>query len=164
MAKQIERKINQLERLLPERLLVDAAWMEDHGCSRSLRKQYVDHGWLEQPARGVYRRQRGELGWEQVVISLQALLHRPVSIGGRTALELQGYAGHLSKGPRVISLYADSKLPGWLQKLPGWQVCRGISGSIPVEWVAGLVWNRWQALSGIRRQTPQNCLPSNGGS
>lgn len=119
MAKQIERKINQLERLLPEGLLVDAAWMEAHGYSRALRKQYVDHGWLEQPARGVYRRQRGQLGWEQVVISLQALLHQPVSIGGRTALELQGYAHYLSKDPRVICLYADSKLPGWLHKLPG---------------------------------------------
>jgi hypothetical protein len=32
----------------------------------------------------------------------------------------------------------------------GWQLCRGISGSIRVEWVAGFVWNQWQAWSGIR--------------
>jgi len=35
--------------------------------------------------------------------------------------------------------------------LPGWQLCRGISGSIRVEWVAGFVWNQWQAWSGIRK-------------
>ena len=34
--------------------------------------------------------------------------------------------------------------------LPGWQLYRGISGSIRVEWVAGFVWNQWQAWSGIR--------------
>ncbi|EAZ99849.1 hypothetical protein MELB17_12616 [Marinobacter sp. ELB17] len=35
--------------------------------------------------------------------------------------------------------------------LPGWQLCRGISGSFRVEWVAGFVWNQWQPWSGIRR-------------
>ncbi|SFE83502.1 hypothetical protein SAMN04487869_11998 [Marinobacter sp. DSM 26671] len=34
--------------------------------------------------------------------------------------------------------------------LPGWQLCRGISGSFRVEWVAGFVWNQWQLWSGIR--------------
>ncbi|MBE02554.1 MAG: hypothetical protein CL958_05610, partial [Euryarchaeota archaeon] len=31
-----------------------------------------------------------------------------------------------------------------------WQLCRGISGSFRVEWVAGFVWNQWQPWSGIR--------------
>jgi hypothetical protein len=35
--------------------------------------------------------------------------------------------------------------------LPGWQRCRGISGSFRVEWVAGFVWNQWQPWSGIRK-------------
>jgi len=34
--------------------------------------------------------------------------------------------------------------------LPRWQLCRGISGSFRVEWVAGFVWNQWQPWSGIR--------------
>ncbi|MCL1479556.1 MAG: hypothetical protein MH219_19525 [Marinobacter sp.] len=34
--------------------------------------------------------------------------------------------------------------------LPGWQLCRGISGSFRVEWVAGFDWNQWQPWSGIR--------------
>lgn len=37
--------------------------------------------------------------------------------------------------------------------LPGWQLCRGISGSFRVEWVAGFVWNQWQPWSGIRKLT-----------
>jgi len=119
MAIQKGNKLNQLERLLPEGLLVDAAWMEKQGYSRSLRSQYVSAGWLEQPVRSVYRRPRGTLRWEQVVISLQGLLHYPVSVGGRSALEFQGYAHYLPQSPemRTIHLYTDKKLPGWLSKL-----------------------------------------------
>lgn len=118
MTMQNGSKLNQLARELPEGLIVDAAWMERRGYSRSLRSQYVAAGWLEQPVRGTYRRPRGRLGWEQVVTSLQALLEFPVSIGGRTALEMQGYAHYLAASSREIHLYADAKPPGWLAKLP----------------------------------------------
>lgn len=118
MTEHKERKINRLLRQLPEGLLVDAGWLEDNGFSRSLRSQYVDGGWLEQPARGVYRRPRGPLAWEQVVISLQAMLDLPVSVGGRTALEFQGYAHYLRQTQQDIHLYSATKLPGWLHKLP----------------------------------------------
>ena len=118
MTEHKERKINRLQRQLPEGLLVDAGWLEANGYSRSLRSQYVAGGWLEQPARGVYRRPRGELAWEQVVISLQAMLDLPVSVGGRTALELQGYAHYLPQTQQDTHLYSASKLPGWLHKLP----------------------------------------------
>lgn len=112
-------KLNQLARELPEGLLVDAAWLERRGYSRSLRSQYVAAGWLSQPARGVYTRPRGVLGWQQIVISLQSLLDVPVSVGGRTALEQQGYAHYLPQSHQQVHLYSDAKLPGWLGKLAG---------------------------------------------
>jgi len=114
------RKLNRLEYLLPEGLLVDAAWLERQGYSRALRHQYVASGWLAQPVRGVYHRQRTISRWEQIVISLQTLMHFPVSVGGRSALELQGYAHYLPASPdiRIIHLYTDKKLPGWLSKFP----------------------------------------------
>ena len=67
-------KLNRLEHLLPEGLMVDAAWLERNGYSRALRHQYVLSGWLIQPVRGVYHRQRAISNWEQIVISLQSLL------------------------------------------------------------------------------------------
>ena len=85
--------------------------------SRSLRSQYVASGWLEQPTRGVFRRPRGDISWKQVIISLQTLLGFPVSVGGRTALELQGYAHYLSQHQKSIHLYSDKKLPSWVFKL-----------------------------------------------
>lgn len=118
MAVQIRNKLNHLAHELPEGLLVDASWLEQHGYSRSLRSQYVAAGWLSQPTRGVYCRPRGSLSWEQVVISLQTLLHTPVSVGGRSALELQGYAHYLPQSQPMIHLYSDTKLPGWVSKLP----------------------------------------------
>ena len=119
MAEQRLGKLNLLERTLPEGLLVDAAWMERHGYSTSLRSQYVSAGWLMQPARGTYKRPLGQLTWEKVVVSLQTLLGRDLSVGGRTALDLQGFSHYLSPtGPSVIHLYGVAPPPGWLAKLP----------------------------------------------
>lgn len=110
-------KINRLGRELPEGLLVDAQWLERRGYYRSLRSQYVSSGWLEQPARGVFRRPRGVVSWEQVVISLQTLMRFPISVGGRTALDMQGYAHYLRQSVKAVHVYADKKLPAWTSKL-----------------------------------------------
>jgi hypothetical protein len=118
MTEQTGGKLNQLERLLPEGLLVDAAWLSEHGYSTSLRSQYVSAGWLEQPTRQVYRRTRGSLSWEQVAISLQTLLHEDLTVGGRTALELQGFAHYLSHETKEVHLYGPKHPPSWLGKLP----------------------------------------------
>jgi hypothetical protein len=48
---------------------------------------------------------------------LQTLLELPVSVGGRSALELQGYAHYLSQTQNTIHLYGDKKLPAWVFKL-----------------------------------------------
>lgn len=118
MSEQKRGKLNFLERTLPEGLLVDAAWMERHGYSTSLRSQYVDAGWLVQPTRGTFKRPRGPLTWEKAVISLQTLLGYPVFVGGRTALELVGYGHYLRSGPQIVHLHGRSKPPAWLDKLP----------------------------------------------
>jgi hypothetical protein len=123
---QKQTKLNWLQRFLPEGLVADATWLEKHGYSRALRNKYVARGWLDQVARGVYRRPaptlqgkaRSErLRWQPVVISLQTLLGCPYTVGGRTALEMQGFAHYLSAGHREIHLYGTRKPPGWIFKL-----------------------------------------------
>lgn len=121
----MEGKLNRLQQVLPEGLVADAAWLERHGYSPALRHKYVRHGWLESPARGVYRRPQaalhrredGALRWQQVVISLQTLLGQPVTVGGRTALELQGFAHYLPAAAREVHLYGTEGLPAWVEKL-----------------------------------------------
>jgi len=117
MAKRKQAKLNHLGRILPEGLLVDAAWLGKKGYSTSLRSQYVSAGWLEQPARQVYRRPRGSLGWQQVVISLQTLLGSCLTVGGRTALELEGYAHYLPQRTKEVHLYGPERPPVWLDNL-----------------------------------------------
>ena len=118
MDRQNTSKLNQLEKLLPEGLLVDAAWLQKRGYYGQLRAQYVKHGWLTKLAPRVYSRPRGELQWEHVVISLQSLLALPLAVGGRTALELQGYAHFLPHHEREVHLYGRRPPPSWLRDLP----------------------------------------------
>lgn len=117
MAKRTDHKLNQLERDLPEGLLVDASWLQKRGYSTSLRSQYLAAGWLQQPARRVYRRPRGDLNWQQTVVSLQTLLGYALVVGGRTALELQGYAHYLAHTTSEVHLYGPKPPPGWLKTL-----------------------------------------------
>ena len=42
----------------------------------------------------------------------------PLVVGGRTALELQGFAHFLSQEPHEVHLYGKEILPGWMNKLP----------------------------------------------
>ncbi|MEX2264113.1 MAG: type IV toxin-antitoxin system AbiEi family antitoxin domain-containing protein [Bryobacteraceae bacterium] len=124
MGSQTKGKLNWLQRNLPEGLVVDASWLERHGVSRQLRRKYVMNGWLLSHARGVYCRpasseKNDPLPWQQLVISLNALLNLPVSVGARTALELQGFGHYLSaSGPREAHLYTNQNLPGWVSHVP----------------------------------------------
>ena len=122
-------KLNHLQYDLPEGLVVDAGWLERHGYSSALRSKYTAHGWLEQVARGVYRRpaaklstpdnKDGSLRWQHVVISLQTVLQRSLTVGGRTALELQGFAHYLGAVEfREVHLYGNERPPTWITKLP----------------------------------------------
>ena len=118
MTMRSDGKLNRLQHELPEGLLADAAWMEAHGYSSALRNQYVRAGWLESPARRVYRRSRASLTWQQVIISLQTVLGYALTVGGRTALEQQGYAHYLSADMREVHIYGPKPPPTWLDDLP----------------------------------------------
>jgi hypothetical protein len=117
MSKQIRSAINWLEQRLPEGLLVDSGWMTSNGYSTSLRSQYVQAGWLSQPARRVYQRARGPLTWQHVVISLQTLLARDLTVGGRTAMELHGFAHYLQATTGAVYLHGPTPPPTWLEDL-----------------------------------------------
>lgn len=92
--------------------------MEAHGYSSALRSQYVRSGWLYCPARRVYRRSRTPLSWQHAVVSLQRVLGLPLVVGGRTALEGQGYAHYLPAREREVHLYGPLRPPTWLGQLP----------------------------------------------
>src|ERR1700722_20538501 len=96
MDAQRSARLNRLLRALPEGFLADSTWLQAQGLSRSSLRDYVDRGWLERIAPRVYRRPgqmaMEPLRWDVVVLSLQRLMHKSVHVGGRTAVELSGYA------------------------------------------------------------------------
>jgi hypothetical protein len=110
--------LKRLQYDLPEGLVAPAAWLAGKGYSHQLLKKYRDHGWLESPVRGVYRRPGPPLKWQHVVGSLQNLLELPVHVAGRTALEMQGLAHYLrlSRG-ETIHLCSPEPLPKWIDRL-----------------------------------------------
>lgn len=127
MSYQNRDKLNRLQRLLPEGLMADAAWLTREGYPSPLRSRYVASGWLEPVVRGVFRRplhvpgvgEPAPLAWQHVVVSLQLVLERAVVVGGRTALEMQGFGHYASSGPPgEVHVYGDDGAPGWLGKLP----------------------------------------------
>jgi hypothetical protein len=117
MVRQKKDRLNQLQKDLPEGQLIDTSWLKAHGYSRQLWNHYVARGSLEQPVRGVFRRPRGRLTWQEVVVSLQTALHYPLVVGGRTALELQGFAHYLPRDTTEVHLYGPKPPPAWLSKL-----------------------------------------------
>jgi hypothetical protein len=82
----------------------------------------VDGGWLERMGSRVYRRPgqvaNSPLRWDVVVLSLQQIMHKALHVGGRTAVELSGYAHYLEAGESpTVYLYGQAA-PSWLAKLP----------------------------------------------
>jgi hypothetical protein len=116
MVRRKSKRLN-LEHELPEGLLVDAAWLRRHHYSRQLWNHYVATGLLELVAPRVFRRPRGALTWQHIVVSLQTLLRQPLVVGGRTALELQGYAHYLARETKEVHLYGPKRPPTWLKAL-----------------------------------------------
>ena len=104
-----------LEQILPEGLVVDRKWLYAQGYERSTVDYFLRSGRLERVKRGVYRRPGPPLKWQHWVYALQKMgidLH----VGGRSALDIQGYAHYLEVGrsKKTISLYGKGKLPAWL--------------------------------------------------
>ncbi len=122
MGIQRHAKLNKLHQILPEGLPVDSNWLQKQGYSRQLIAKYLRHGWLASPVRGVYRRDSAMIDqqrWEPMVISMQTLLEAPVTVGGRTALELHGLSHYLSmSAPSEVHLYGTEPPPSWVNKLP----------------------------------------------
>lgn len=114
-----QSKLNRLQTELPAGLLASASWLREHGYYRQLLDHYVSSGWLESPARGIYRRPGTSPKWQHVVTSLLLTEKLPLHIGGATALEHSGF-GHYARmrGAETIKLFGPPRLPAWARALP----------------------------------------------
>ena len=149
-----------LENTLPEGLVVDRAWLHGRGFSRPRVDYYLRAGRLQAVARGAYRRPGPPLKWEHLVYSLQ-MLGYPVHVGGRAALELQGYTHYLPLGgTQCIDLYGVRHLSPWLLAMdaPVRFEIHGLQlfSELPAEALTAKPFGHWDWL--VRYATPELAL------
>ena len=86
--------------------------------SRDLLVRYKNSGWLEPFGRGAYIRSGDKINWLGALYTLQTQLRLPVHAGGKTALELKGYAHYLPAKQNKVFLYGPRgvTLPSWFKQ------------------------------------------------
>lgn len=113
-----EGKLNTLQKVVRPGLVASTAVLSDHDYSTSLLSHYVNRGWLESPARGVYRVPGPPLKWQSVVASLQLNEGSWSHVGGAAAIVQRGL-GHYARlgGAETIQLYGPEPLQHWVNKV-----------------------------------------------
>lgn len=118
MGEQKRSKLNLLLQGLNEASLVSARWLRANGYSSSLVARYVQSGWLQSPARGVYALPRSKPSWDGVLRTLQQSERMRIHVGGRFALAWQGHEHYLRLGGTTrVDVYGADRLPGWAKQL-----------------------------------------------
>lgn len=118
-----QTKINQLLQKQPSGTVFLSSWMEEQGISRDLQKRYKAGGWLESIGTGAMIRKGDKVNWLGALYSLQQQSTNKISIGGRTALGLQGKAHYLEFDRQKIFLFAPrgTTFPSWFKKF-NWSI------------------------------------------
>jgi hypothetical protein len=117
MTNQTTSKINRLVSQWPRGTPAAASYLNTKGFSHDLLTKYKKSGWLQSFGRGAYVLTGDRVEWLGAVYALQEQLGLNVHPGGKTALELKGYAHYLPSGRRTIFLYATQGLvlPTWFK-------------------------------------------------
>lgn len=119
MASSTSSKINQLVRIWPLGTVAVLPWLEKNGVYQQLVHEYEKTLWLRTVGRGAYAREGDKLEWTGGLYAIQEQMGLAIHAGGKTALQMQGYAHFLPMGKNsTIFLFGDPgvKLPMWFKK------------------------------------------------
>ena len=117
MSQEIKTKINRLINQWPKGTVSVALYLNRLGFTHDLLTKYKKSGWLQSFGRGAYILYGDKVEWPGAIYALQNQLHLNVHPGGKTALELKGYAHYLPSGKRKVFLYGTQGqvLPNWFK-------------------------------------------------
>jgi hypothetical protein len=119
MGSSTSSKINQLLRLWPNGTVAVSSWLEKHGAYQQLVQKYEATDWLRRMGQGAYSKAADKVEWTGGLYAIQEQLKLPVHAGGKTSLQMQGYAHFLPMGKgTTVSLFGppDMKLPAWFKQ------------------------------------------------
>ncbi len=97
-----------------------ASYLKTLGITPELLYTYKRSHWIEPLGKGAYMLSGDTVEWTGAVYTLQSQLAINVHVGGKTALEMKGYAHYLSEKIRQVFLYGEphQKLPAWFKNYP----------------------------------------------
>lgn len=108
-------KINNLLQHWPKDTVATSSWLKEQGIDALLKKRYQETAWIESIGYGAVIRKGDIVEWPGALFALQDQLHIEIHVGGKSALELQGYAHFIKFEQPGVHLYLSygKKLPLW---------------------------------------------------
>ena len=119
MASEKSSKINQLLQKWPPGVVAVSPWLETEGIYQQLVHEYEKSAWLHRIGRGAYAKAGDRIEWTGGLYAIQEQLRLPIHVGGKTALQMGGYAHFLPIGKgATVSLFGlpDVRLPMWFKQ------------------------------------------------
>src|SRR3990172_2653531 len=119
MASSTSSKINQLLKIWPSGAVAVLPWLEKQGVYQQLVHKYETASWVRRVGRGAYAKAGDKVEWTGGLYAIQEQMGLPIHAGGKTALQMQGYAHFLPMGKgTTVSLIGlpDVKLPAWFKQ------------------------------------------------
>ena len=108
-------KINKLINNWPGGAIYTTEYLINSGYSYQLLDFYKSKKWLERIGQGAYKRFGDKVQWQGAINALQKQLGLTIHPGGKTALELTGFAHFLAD--KMVNFYLfghrGEKLPRW---------------------------------------------------
>ncbi len=119
MASSTGSKINQLLKAWPSGTVAVLPWLEKQGVYQQLVHEYEKTSWVRTIGRGAYAKAGDKVEWTGGLYAIQEQMGLAIHAGGKTALQMQGYAHFLPMGKgTTVALFRppDVKLPAWFKQ------------------------------------------------
>lgn len=110
-------KIHKLFLKWPKGSIATSKWLGTNGFSRQLLRKYRQSGWIASISYGAFAKKGETVDWKGALYAIQSQLNKSVHIGGKTALELQGYGHFVRFKETKVYLFCpvDEILPNWFK-------------------------------------------------
>ena len=121
MSTQNKYNINRLLTNWPDGMVYTQRYLSKLGYYHDLVRRYKKSRWIEPTGTGAYKKYGDTVDWQAGISAIQSQLNFTIHPGGRTALELLGYAHYLRFKDRVFLFGKTGEtLPKWFRDA-SWQ-------------------------------------------
>lgn len=110
-------KINQVFKQWPMGTVAPVSWMKTQGISRQLLGAYLKTHWIKRLGNGAVVRVDDKVDWTGGLFAIQKCLKKPIHVGGKTALVMEGYGHYGELGEsKSVTLFGFVPLPTWFKQ------------------------------------------------